>query len=234
VKSLETHDKSRMMLQGVSQKFDIRMQPIASQFPEGVIALDPTIQLQLEILGGFIVLLWVLETVDQLLLRNRLNALGIRPRTQIGLRGILFAPLLHGSWAHLAANTVPFLVLGWLVLLNGFNQFAIVTAVVWIVSGLGVWLFASRNSLHIGASGVVFGYLGFLLARGYFRQDFGSIAIAVVVLALYGPLIWGILPFRRGISWQGHLFGMVGGVLAARYLPQLQQGFATIEQMLQR
>ncbi|MBD1850849.1 rhomboid family intramembrane serine protease [Leptolyngbya sp. FACHB-711] len=210
------------------------MQPIASQFPEGVIALDPTIQLQLEILGGFIVLLWVLETVDQLLLRNRLNALGIRPCTQIGLRGILFAPLLHGSWAHLAANTVPFLVLGWLVLLNGFNQFAIVTAVVWIVSGLGVWLFASRNSLHIGASGVVFGYLGFLLARGYFRQDFGSIAIAVVVLALYGPLIWGILPFRRGISWQGHLFGMVGGVLAARYMPQLQQGFATIERMLQR
>jgi membrane associated rhomboid family serine protease len=204
---------------GCISKLDDRMQPFA---------LDPTIQFQLQILGGFVALLWVLETVDQLLLRNRLNALGIRPRKQIGLRGIVFAPLLHGSWGHLAANTVPFLVLGWLVLLNGLTVFTIVTALVWLVSGLGVWLFAPGNSLHIGASGVVFGYLGFLLARSYFQQDLGSIAIAVVVLLLYGPLIWGILPFRRGISWQGHLFGLVGGVVAARYLPQLQQGFATV------
>lgn len=244
-----------MMLQDILQNLTFsltRMQPIASQFPEGVIAsqfpggviasqlpegviaLDPAIEFQFKILGGFIVLLWVLETMDQLLLRNRLNVLGIRPRTQVGLRGILFAPLLHGSWGHLAANTIPFLVLGWLVLLEGLQPFAIVTALVWIVSGLGVWLFASRNSLHIGTSGVVFGYLGFLLARGYFRQDFGSIAIAIVALGLYGPLLWSILPFRRGISWQGHLFGLAGGVLAARYLPELQQGLAAIGQMLQR
>ncbi|WP_088891345.1 rhomboid family intramembrane serine protease [Leptolyngbya ohadii] len=198
------------------------------------IILDPNLQLQFRILGGFVGLLWVLETLDQLLLRNRLNRLGIRPRTRIGLRGILFAPLLHGSWGHLAANTVPFLVLGWLVMLGGLRQFAIVSAVVWIVSGLGVWLFAPRNSLHIGTSGVVFGYLGFLLARGYFERDLGSIAVAVVVLLLYGSLLWGILPFRRGISWQGHLFGLGGGVLAARYLPELQQGLTTLGQMLKR
>lgn len=183
---------------------------------------DP-LWIQARILGGFVLLIWLLEIVDQLILRHRLNRLGIRPRSQIGLRGILFAPLLHGSWQHLSANTVPLVVLGGLVLLRGMDEFVIVTAAAWLISGVGVWLFASHDSLHIGASGVIFGYFGFLLLRSYFEQDLISGAIAFLVVVLYGPLIWGILPTRRGVSWQGHLFGLVGGGLAARYLPQLRQ-----------
>ena len=186
------------------------------------------IETQVKIIGGFIVLIWGLELIDQLLLRHRLDRLGIVPRTQLGLRGILFAPLLHGTWNHLMANTLPFAVLGWLTLLQGVPEFTIVTAVVWMVSGLGVWLFAAPHTLHIGASGIIFGYFGFLLSRSYFEQDLRSAAVSVVVALLYGPLIWGILPSRRrGISWQGHLFGFVGGILIARYLPELRQWFGT-------
>lgn len=180
------------------------------------------------ILVGFIGLLWLLEGIDQILLRGWLNQLGIRPRTQVGLRGILFAPLLHGTWGHLSTNTVPLLVLGWLILLRGFEDFTIATAVPWLVSGLGVWLFGGSNTLHIGASGLVFGYFGFLLARGYYEQNALSMGIAALVVLLYGPLIWGILPLRRGVSWLGHLFGLVGGVLAVRYFAQIQEWLADI------
>lgn len=182
-------------------------------------------QTQAKILGSLIALMWGLEIIDQLLLQNRLNRLGIRPRSQTGLRGILFAPLLHGTWSHLTANTVPFVVLGWFVLFRGIEEFAIATAIPWVLSGLGVWLFAGRNTLHVGASGVIFGYFGFLLSRGYFEQDRLSVAISLIVVLLYGSLVWGVLPSRRGISWQGHLFGFAGGVLTARYLPQLTQWF---------
>ena len=186
------------------------------------------VETQAKIIGGFLVLIWGLELVDQLLLRHRLDRLGIVPRTQLGLRGILFAPLLHGTWNHLMANTLPFAVLGWLTLLQGVLEFTIVTAVVWMVSGLGIWLFAAPHTLHVGASGIIFGYFGFLLSRSYFEQDLRSAAVSAVVALLYGPLIWGILPSRRrGISWQGHLFGFVGGILTARYLPELRQWFGT-------
>lgn len=187
-------------------------------------------QTQFAILGSFVLILWLLEGIDQLLLRGWLNRFGIIPRTQIGLRGILFAPLLHGTWSHLSTNTLPLLVLGGLTVVQGIDRFAIVTVVSWLVSGLGVWLFAGSRSLHIGASGLVFGYLGFLLSYSYFSQDLVSAAVSIGVALLYGPLIWGVLPLRRGISWQGHLFGFVGGVLAARYLPELQRWLNQVRQ----
>ncbi|MBM0745351.1 rhomboid family intramembrane serine protease (plasmid) [Phormidium sp. CLA17] len=181
---------------------------------------------QAKIIGVLITIIWMLEIVDQLLLQHRLNRLGIVPRTQIGLRGILFAPLLHGTWNHLIANTLPFAVLGWFTLLHGVTEFTVATAVIWLVSGLGIWLFAAPNTIHIGASGIIFGYFGFLLSRSYFEQELFSATVSVVVALLYGPLIWGVLPSRRrGISWQGHLFGFVGGILTARYLPELRQLF---------
>ncbi|MGG6296383.1 rhomboid family intramembrane serine protease [Leptolyngbya sp. AN02str] len=182
------------------------------------------LQLQAQIIGGFIMLIWGLEVLDQLLLRHRLNRFGIIPRTLNGLRGIVFAPLLHGTWKHLVANTLPLAVLGWFTLLNGVIEFAIATAAIWLLSGLGVWLFAPSRSLHIGASGIIFGYFGFLLSRSYFEQDLLSALVSVMVALLYGPLIWGILPARKqGISWQGHLFGFLGGIATARYLPELTQ-----------
>lgn len=181
------------------------------------------IKTQAKILGGFVAAFWGLELIDGLLLRGALNRYGIRPRRSTGLWGILFAPLLHGNWRHLATNTVPFVVLSWLTLLRGLGDFWIVTIAVWLASGLGVWLLGSPRSNHIGASGLVFGYFGFLLLRGYFERSVESIVFSVLVGLLYGGLIWGVLPLRRGVSWTGHLFGFAGGVAVARWLPQLQQ-----------
>jgi membrane associated rhomboid family serine protease len=170
------------------------------------------------ILGGFVAIIWILEIVDIFFLGGRLNSYGILPRNLIGLRGILFAPFLHGGFGHLIANTVPFLTLGWLIMLRETSDFFVVTALTMLVSGLGVWLFGAPNTVHIGASGLIFGYLGFLLLRGFFERSVISILLSLIVGFLYGGVIWGVLPTQPGVSWEGHLFGFIGGVLAARLL----------------
>ncbi|MBW4548076.1 MAG: rhomboid family intramembrane serine protease [Symplocastrum torsivum CPER-KK1] len=184
-------------------------------------ALARELKTQGTILGGFVATIWVLEFVD-VFLGGALNRYGILPRNLIGLRGILFAPFLHGNFAHLIANTIPFLTLGWFVMLRETSDFFVVTGITMLVSGLGVWLIGSAG-LHIGASGVVFGYLGFLLARGYFERNIPSILLSVIVGFLYGGAIWGVLPTQPGVSWEGHLFGFIGGVIAARFLSQRKQ-----------
>ena len=181
--------------------------------------LSRELKKQLTILGSFVSIFWVTELVDIFILKGRLNQYGIRPQSLIGLRGILFAPFLHGGLPHLISNTVPFLVLGWLVMLQETSDFWIVTAITMLVGGLGVWLFAAPSSVHIGASILIFGYLGFLLLRGYFQRNWASIFLSVLVAVLYGELVLGVLPSARGISWQGHLFGFLGGVLAAKLIP---------------
>jgi len=180
-------------------------------------AFASELKTQVTILGSFVALMWVLELVDVILLRQGLNIYGIIPREIIGLRGILFAPFLHGGLAHLISNTIPFLLLGWFVMLQETSEFFIVTPIVMLVSGLGVWLLGAPG-VHIGASGVIFGYLGFLLARGFFERNLPSILLSLIVGSLYGGLIWGVLPTQPGVSWEGHLFGFIGGVLAARFL----------------
>ncbi|MBE9122488.1 rhomboid family intramembrane serine protease [Tychonema sp. LEGE 07199] len=170
------------------------------------------------ILGGFVSLLWIIEIVDVFLFRGALNSYGVRPRSIQGLEGIIFMPFLHGSFAHLAANTLPFVTFGWLIMLRETRDFFIVSAVTILVSGFGVWLTGAPNSVHIGASGLIFGYFGFLLLRGYFERSFTSIAISLIVGFFYGGLIWGVLPSQPGVSWQAHFFGFVGGILAAQLL----------------
>jgi membrane associated rhomboid family serine protease len=170
------------------------------------------------ILGGFVSLLWIIEIVDVFVFGGALNSYGVRPRSIDGLEGILFMPFLHGSFAHLAANTLPFLTFGWLIMLQEVSDFFVVSAVTMLVSGLGVWLTGAPNSVHIGASGLIFGYFGFLLLRGYFERSFTSIAISLIVGFFYGGLILGVLPSQHGVSWQAHFFGFVGGVLAAQLL----------------
>lgn len=179
-------------------------------------ALVRELKTQGTILGGFVALIWGLEIVD-IVLGGALNAYGILPLHLIGLRGILFAPFLHSGFGHLIANTIPFLILGWFVMLQETSDFFVVSAITMLVSGLGVWLLGSPG-FHIGASGLIFGYLGFLLARGYFERNFPSIFLSLIVGFLYGGTIWGVLPTAPGISWEGHLFGFIGGVLAARFL----------------
>jgi membrane associated rhomboid family serine protease len=176
------------------------------------------VKTQALILGSFLGIFWLVEILDRFVFRGRLDVFGIVPHNLVGLRGILFAPFLHGNFPHLIANTVPFLVLGWLVMLQETGDFFIVTALTMLVGGLGVWLFAAPGSIHIGASILIFGYLGFLLFRGYFQRNIPSILLSIIVGILYGGAVWGILPGQPGVSWQGHLFGFLGGVLAARLI----------------
>jgi membrane associated rhomboid family serine protease len=161
------------------------------------------------------VLMWVIEAVDGLVLSGRLDQQGIAPRTWSGLDGILWAPFLHGSIGHLAANTLPFVVLGGFVALDGPRRFLAVTAFVTVAGGFATWLLA-RPEVHIGASGVVFGLAGFLLVAGFVERSLRGIAVAVVVGALFGGMILrGITPMAGHVSWESHLFGFAAGVLAA-------------------
>jgi membrane associated rhomboid family serine protease len=189
------------------KEITLRGQPLA--------AAGRRLRRQAAILGTFVALMWALEIVDTLLLGGALDGLGIQPRTVTGLRGIPLMPLLHNGLGHLLANTVPFLVLGWLVMLRHRGEFFVVSAVVILVSGLGVWLFGGGRTVHIGASGLVFGYFGYLLLRAYFERSLLAILLAAVVILFYGGFVWGIVPLRMGISWQAHFFGFLGGVLAA-------------------
>lgn len=170
------------------------------------------------VLMALVAFTWLLELGDALVPGRWLDSHGIVPRTLSGLWGILLAPILHGGFAHLAANTVPFLTLGALVILRGLGTFIGVSLMVIILGGLGVWLFAPGNTVHIGASGLIFGYIGYLMARGYFERTFGALAIAVLVAVIYGGALWGVLPSDPRISWQGHLFGFLAGIATAGVL----------------
>lgn len=157
--------------------------------------------------------------------------LGITPRNLDGLWGVLFAPLLHGSWAHLWANLVLVLVLGFLVMLGGGRQFVAVTATVWVISGLGVWLTSASGTVTIGASVLVFGWLAYLVLRGFLARNAWQIVIGVVLLATWGSIFWtGIAEAAFNpapVSWQGHLFGAIGGGVAAVLVARAdrQQGY---------
>ena len=190
----------------------------SQQISEQAKAIFRELKTQAIVLGGLVATMWILELADLLIFRGGLNSYGIFPRQAIGLRGILLMPFLHGDLPHLMANTLPFLVLGWLVMVREIGEFFAVSAIATVVSGLGIWLFGATNSVHVGASGVIFGYLGFLLLRGFFERNILSIVMSLIVGFLYGGLIWGVLPSQPGVSWEGHLFGFLGGILAARLL----------------
>ncbi|KAA9162124.1 rhomboid family intramembrane serine protease [Amycolatopsis acidicola] len=163
---------------------------------------------------GFTVLLYLVELVD-VLLHGRLDQQGIVPRTLSGLDGVVWAPLLHGGWAHLFANTIPVLVFGFLAMAGGVTRWIAVTVLIWVVSGLGVWLTGETGTVTIGASGLAFGWLAYLLVRGIFNRSFGQLTVAAALLLIWGGTLWGLLPGQSGISWQAHLFGAIGGIIAA-------------------
>ncbi len=166
-------------------------------------------------MATFTASLYVVEEADVLSGRH-LQDNGIQPRVFSGLDGVLWAPLLHDNWSHLAANTVPFLLLGFLVMAGGLGQFLAVTATIWLLGGLGVWLLGPSDTIHIGASGLIFGWLTFLLFRGFYAHSGRQIALAVVLFFCWGGMLFGVLPGQPGVSWQGHLFGALAGILAAR------------------
>lgn len=165
---------------------------------------------------GAVVLLWVLEIIDTLLL-HLLDNFGIQARELDGLPGILFAPFLHVGFGHLLSNSLPLLVLGFLILVGsgGARRFVVSTVTSGLTSGIAAWILTPAHTLVMGASGVVFGWLTYLIARGALARDWKSIAISIFVLLVYGSVIWGVFPSTAGVSWQAHLGGAIGGVLAA-------------------
>lgn len=168
----------------------------------------------MRIVIAVVAVLWIVEIVDVVLLDDALERQGIQPRQLRGLDGILLAPFLHNGFGHLIANTLPLAVLTALVLVRGVPRWIEVSAIVIVAGGLATWVLA-RSANHIGASGVVFGYLGFLLAAGFFERSLRAIALGIVTGLAYGGLLWGVLPTRPGISWESHLFGLLAGGLAA-------------------
>lgn len=162
-------------------------------------------------------LMWIVEVIDAIA-GGDLDRFGIVPRQVSGLDGIIFSPFLHSGFGHLLSNTVPFLLLGFVIAMSGAVRVLQVTAIVGLVAGFGVWLFAGSNTITVGASGIVMGYATYLISRGVFSRRAFELLIGVVVAVIWGGMVLASLLPKDGVSWQAHLFGGVGGVLAAWWL----------------
>ena len=171
-------------------------------------------------------LMWASEILD-LILPLSFDQFGIRPRQLDHLQGIVLSPFLHLGFGHLLTNTVSLLVLGSMLALSTRHLWLVTGGVV-LLGGLGVWLLGGPNTVHIGASGVVYGYAAFLAVYGFIARRFGQALLGVLVIVVYGSMIWGVLPIREGVSWQGHLFGAAAGVLLAVWLGRRDRGPRTV------
>jgi len=177
----------------------------------------------LRALGILVAIMWAVELVN-VLDSYRLDGDGIAPRNISHLDGVVFAPFLHASFSHLLGNTIPFVILGCAIALAGARQLLLVSLIVALVSGLGTWLIAPGGTVTVGASGVVFGYATYLISRGLFDRRLVEIALGVLVALLFGGALVSDLIPHSGISWQAHLFGGIGGVIAAAVLARPSRG----------
>ena len=166
------------------------------------------------VVAVLLAILWGIQLADSLDHYSLLR-FGIAPRRLDRLGDIFSAPLLHVGWGHLADNTVPLAILGFIAALAGLIRFLGVSFVIVVVSGLGVWVTAAGGTDTVGASGLIFGYFGYLVVRGIFDRRLVDVGVGLVVGILYWSILAGALPGRAGVSWQAHLFGLLGGVLAA-------------------
>lgn len=171
----------------------------------------------LKVVGAMAALMWVVEVVDAID-SHRLDRWGIQPREGDGLIGVVTAPFLHVGFGHLMGNTIPFLIMGAAIALGGALRVLAVTAIVALISGLGTWIIAPAGTVHLGASGVVFGYAAYLIFRGLFDRSLLSLGVGAIVAAAFGAVLLGGLVPHTGVSWQAHFFGAVGGLVAARVL----------------
>lgn len=168
-----------------------------------------------KLMVGWVALLWLLEVVD-VASGHALDGLGIVPRTASELIDVVPASFIHFGWAHVAANTVPLLVMGFLAALGGIRRFLAVCALVIVADGLGVWLIAPAHTNTAGASGLIFGLFGFLLVSGFVERRLLGVLAGLLVGAVWGSsILMGLAPTQTGVSWQGHLLGLVAGVAAA-------------------
>ncbi|MEL6136860.1 MAG: rhomboid family intramembrane serine protease [Cyanobacteria bacterium J06628_6] len=174
-------------------------------------------QFQARILRDCVIFAWAVGIVNLAYLGGGLNKLlGIRPRSLSGVVGIVMAPLLHRSAGHLIANTLPFVIFGWMVMLQGVQNFYAVSLLIILISGVGTWLIGRRDVIHLGASGLMFGYLGYLITRGQEEVILMALGLCFVVMLLYGDRFWTLMPDQddTALSWESHLFGFLGGVIA--------------------
>jgi membrane associated rhomboid family serine protease len=176
-------------------------------------------RLAFKIALGFVALLWLIQLVNGGL-DLELGRFGVRPRELVGLPGILLAPLLHGGVTHLVANSLPLLVLCTGMLYLYPNSALKVIPAVYIGPGIAVWLFA-KASVHIGASGLVYGLASYIFVAGVIRRDTRAIAASLLVSFLYGTLVWGVLPIKPGVSWETHLAAALIGLALAILLRHL-------------
>jgi membrane associated rhomboid family serine protease len=168
----------------------------------------------LAILLAILAILWTVQLVNVVWFGGALVRWGVEPRSVEGLPGIVLHPFLHGSWAHLISNTIGFLMLGGLVLLREQRDFWTVSILATLVGGIGIWL-VGRPGPHIGISGVIFGYFGYLLLTGVFDRKIGAFLLSLLTFLIWGRLLLGLSPLQRGISWEGHLLGLAGGITGA-------------------
>ncbi|MEC7522135.1 MAG: rhomboid family intramembrane serine protease [Myxococcota bacterium] len=173
-----------------------------------------------KVLFGFVGLILALEIVSWV---APIDALGVRPREAVGLIGVLTHPFLHGGLGHVLGNAVGILVFGGMVVLKEERDLYVTAALSALIGGLGIWLIGRSDTNHIGASGVVFGLFGYLLSTGWFERRLGSIALSIVVLLVWGSLLLGMSPLQTFVSWEGHLFGFAGGVLASYLLARARR-----------
>ena len=174
------------------------------------------------VVGVMAAIMWIVEIFDQIS-GDDLDQYGIQPRDVDSLPGIVAAPFLHAGFDHLIGNTIPFLILGAIIALGGATRVLLTTAIIILVAGLGTWLIGPTHSVHVGASGVVFGYAGYVIARGVFSRSLLELAIGALVVVLYSSTLLSALVPTQGISWQSHLFGGIGGVLAAWMLDRRRE-----------
>ena len=167
-----------------------------------------------------VVVCWVVFVVNNLMLHMQLNQYGIIPRRIGSLPGIVFAPFLHGSYKHLAANSLPLLILGAIICARSKGEFIVVSVCGILFGGGLTWLFA-RHAAHIGASGLVFCYFGYLSSLAYFRRSMGTLLLSVICIVAYGGMIRGILPTSAAVSWEGHLAGLLTGIGAAWFMTRV-------------
>ncbi len=166
----------------------------------------------------FAAILWLVEIVNAAH-DYQLNRFGVRPREAAGLWGVLTAPFLHASYGHLASNTLPVVLIGFVVMLSGLRAFFVVTAIVVVLGGLLTWLIGPGDTVIVGASGLVFGWLGYLLARAFFSRRLKWILVAFAVLFLFGTLLIGLFPsVNSNVSWQAHVCGFLAGIAAGAAL----------------
>ncbi len=167
---------------------------------------------------AFVGVLWLILLADTLTPGLAFANFGIMPRDPNALSGVLFAPFLHGDFGHLLGNSFPLIVLGWLMLARGAREFIVGTAAVVFLGGMGVWLLGRPNTVHIGASLIVFGWLGYLMSAGWHDRKAKSFLVALVVTIVYAGPVLSLVTFNTAISWEAHLYGFLAGAMAARAL----------------